>query len=124
MRTLRPASATRTDPPFPSATLLRSRQGIPVLPVDRSGLTADLQTLFGELFGRPADDQRGSGVPAASPDDLIDVLVAEDNPVNQIRSEEHTSELQSLMRITYDVFCLTKKKQKQSQRNTSRSSEP
>src|SRR3546814_19822535 len=84
MRTLRPASATRTDPPFPSATLLRSRQGIPVLPVDRSGLTADLQTLFGELFGRPADDQRGSGVPAASPDDLIDVLVAEDNPVNQI----------------------------------------
>src|SRR3546814_10240918 len=30
------------------------------------------------------------------------------------RSEEHTSELQSLMRISYAVFCLTKKKQKQS----------
>src|SRR3546814_9890825 len=29
------------------------------------------------------------------------------------RSEEHTSELQSLMRISYAVFCLTKKKQKQ-----------
>src|SRR3546814_1620907 len=28
----------------------------------------------------------------------------------QIRSEEHTSELQSLMRISYAVFCLTKKK--------------
>src|SRR3546814_6534061 len=28
---------------------------------------------------------------------------------DQIRSEEHTSELQSLMRISYDVFCLTKK---------------
>src|SRR3546814_7461387 len=28
-----------------------------------------------------------------------------------IRSEEHTSELQSLMRISYDVFCLKKKKQ-------------
>src|SRR3546814_4187829 len=28
------------------------------------------------------------------------------------RSEEHTSELQSLMRISYDVFCLTKKKQR------------
>src|SRR3546814_5490800 len=28
------------------------------------------------------------------------------------RSEEHTSELQSLMRISYAVFCLTKKKQK------------
>src|SRR3546814_1854593 len=32
------------------------------------------------------------------------------------RSEEHTSELQSLMRISYAVFCLTKKKQKKQQR--------
>src|SRR3546814_9619794 len=31
------------------------------------------------------------------------------------RSEEHTSELQSLMRISYDVFCLKKKKQKERQ---------
>src|SRR3546814_10274612 len=30
-----------------------------------------------------------------------------------LRSEEHTSELQSLMRISYDVFCLTKKKRRQ-----------
>src|SRR3546814_2714080 len=33
-------------------------------------------------------------------------------PTSSIRSEEHTSELQSLMRISYAVFCL-KKKQKQ-----------
>src|SRR3546814_1757255 len=33
-------------------------------------------------------------------------------PVRQHRSEEHTSELQSLMRISYAVFCLKKKKQK------------
>src|SRR3546814_5617248 len=32
--------------------------------------------------------------------------------VHSIRSEEHTSELQSLMRISYAVFCLKKKKQK------------
>src|SRR3546814_6372888 len=32
--------------------------------------------------------------------------------VQRIRSEEHTSELQSLMRISYAVFCLKKKKQK------------
>src|SRR3546814_6912388 len=32
---------------------------------------------------------------------------------SQRRSEEHTSELQSLMRISYAVFCLKKKKQKQ-----------
>src|SRR3546814_6805945 len=33
--------------------------------------------------------------------------------LEQIRSEEHTSELQSLMRISYAVFCLKKKKQPQ-----------
>src|SRR3546814_1069179 len=35
-----------------------------------------------------------------------------------VRSEEHTSELQSLMRISYAVFCLKKKKKKQNKRNT------
>src|SRR3546814_11141174 len=34
------------------------------------------------------------------------------------RSEEHTSELQSLMRISYAVFCLKKKKEKQEQKYT------
>src|SRR3546814_4410548 len=34
----------------------------------------------------------------------------------RLRSEEHTSELQSLMRLSYAVFCLKKKKQKQSSR--------
>src|SRR3546814_1543033 len=34
------------------------------------------------------------------------------------RSEEHTSELQSLMRISYAVFCLTKKKNKTKRQNT------
>src|SRR3546814_8964624 len=34
------------------------------------------------------------------------------------RSEEHTSELQSLMRISYAVFCLKKKKKKKQNRNT------
>src|SRR3546814_4238649 len=34
------------------------------------------------------------------------------------RSEEHTSELQSLMRISYAVFCLKKKKTKKQQQNT------
>src|SRR3546814_14227463 len=36
-------------------------------------------------------------------------------PVQVLRSEEHTSELQSLMRISYAVFCLKKKKNFQSQ---------
>src|SRR3546814_2123842 len=39
-----------------------------------------------------------------------DVYVPEENVIGR-RSEEHTSELQSLMRISYAVFCLKKKKQ-------------
>src|SRR3546814_7770759 len=40
------------------------------------------------------------------------VRTAESNNRNEIRSEEHTSELQSLMRISYAVFCLKKKNTK------------
>src|SRR3546814_1740553 len=36
--------------------------------------------------------------------------IVEENAVQEARSEEHTSELQSLMRISYAVFCLKKKK--------------
>src|SRR3546814_2668330 len=38
--------------------------------------------------------------------------IASENELEPGRSEEHTSELQSLMRISYAVFCLKKKKQK------------
>src|SRR3546814_2929892 len=37
--------------------------------------------------------------------------------VKSVRSEEHTSELQSLMRISYAVFCLKKKKQQNKLKN-------
>src|SRR3546814_3202587 len=40
---------------------------------------------------------------------LMKASIREDNPVLFLRSEEHTSELQSLMRISYAVFCLKKK---------------
>src|SRR3546814_6006382 len=39
------------------------------------------------------------------------------NPKTGDRSEEHTSELQSLMRISYAVFCLKKKKKQKDQKN-------
>src|SRR3546814_7332309 len=42
----------------------------------------------------------------------------EGHGVVAVRSEEHTSELQSLMRISYAVFCLKKKKKKNSKKNT------
>src|SRR3546814_6229268 len=42
----------------------------------------------------------------------MEALAGHDHPVRGLRSEEHTSELQSLMRISYAVFCLKKKKPK------------
>src|SRR3546814_2518252 len=53
------------------------------------------------LLGRKTNEQ-------VAPDGIE--LVVEDPP-HHARSEEHTSELQSLMRISYAVFCLTKKTQ-------------
>src|SRR3546814_7339304 len=44
-------------------------------------------------------------------EDLLETLEVDNTKVRE-RSEEHTSELQSLMRISYAVFCLKKKKQK------------
>src|SRR3546814_1535077 len=41
-------------------------------------------------------------------DTIVDLFLAAD-PASRVRSEEHTSELQSLMRISYAVFCLKKK---------------
>src|SRR3546814_5999045 len=44
-----------------------------------------------------------------------DQAEANDREMSNARSEEHTSELQSLMRISYDVFCLKKKTQMDTQ---------
>src|SRR3546814_6729578 len=49
---------------------------------------------------------------AAARDAEIDVALVDVNLRHGDRSEEHTSELQSLMRISYAVFCLKKKKNK------------
>src|SRR3546814_10754465 len=47
---------------------------------------------------------------------IIDWNIAQGQMVGAERSEEHTSELQSLMRISYDVFCLKKKNKETSTR--------
>src|SRR3546814_5845525 len=56
----------------------------------------------GEAFWRPV--RRGCGGRCVGPDR------ESSGPIARPRSEEHTSELQSLMRISYAVFCLKKKK--------------
>src|SRR3546814_5859542 len=96
----RPPRSTRTDTLFPSATLFRSD----VAPVG--------------LDGSRHRHRRGVG-PAASkrrhPSSIGHALKAGDDgdfAARHGRSEEHTSELQSLMRISYAVLCLNKKKTK------------
>src|SRR3546814_7073116 len=49
------------------------------------------------------------------------ILPADGATINARRSEEHTSELQSLMRISYAVFCLKKKRHTRTTENTSHS---
>src|SRR3546814_4890779 len=107
----RPPRSNRTAPLFPYTTLFRSpdRPGIvhavTGFLVERGANITESQQfgdpLSGRFFMRIAVD-----VP--SPVDAATLRV-EFAPVAEERSEEHTSELQSLMRISYAVFCLKKK---------------
>src|SRR3546814_7579183 len=85
----RPPRSTRTDTLFPYTTLFRSGAG-------------DCAHAL-----RWQREPATAGQPQAPPP-----------PLRQVRSEEHTSELQSLMRISYAVFCLKKKLTPQMQSTT------
>src|SRR3546814_7600275 len=94
----RPPRSTRTDTLFPYTTLFRSRasrcQPSVSAPRPRSVSPTSPSTSNASSTGRaewPRPDRA--------------------TPEGTRRSEEHTSELQSLMRISYAVFCLKKKKQ-------------
>src|SRR3546814_5803120 len=106
----RPPRSTRTDTLFPYTTLFRSPCRCGQAGVDRSGDQVpaglpDVRPLghARDPGARPADPQQRPGCRRGRPD-----AVAGAEP----RSEEHTSELQSLMRISYAVFCLKKKTRK------------
>src|SRR3546814_1361477 len=109
----RPPRSTRTDTLFPYTTLFRSQH-------DRVGRRPIGDDLYGRHLGH-ADgllkEPTGCGRVATRREKHIDDLAELiDGPVQvapAARSEEHTSELQSLMRISYAVFCLKKKKRKQ-----------
>src|SRR3546814_12412169 len=81
----RPPRSTRTDTLFPYTTLFRS---------------------FGYGYTNLKDRPRRALVNGQSAAGDVALAAAR----TAIRSEEHTSELQSLMRISYAVFCLKKKK--------------
>src|SRR3546814_4802217 len=101
----RPPRSTRTDTLFPYTTLFRSVGKVG----HRVGIGADEGDL---LQGRPPHIEAALAVAEADvEDDSAGGHPARgDRPRRPMRSEEHTSELQSLMRISYAVFCLKKKK--------------
>src|SRR3546814_10659714 len=90
----RPPRPTRTDTLFPYTTLFRSPRRR-----DRAGIA-------GAVAAHPVrGDHHSAGDHRVGADRRRSVRDAEAG----LRSEEHTSELQSLMRISYAVFCLKKK---------------
>src|SRR3546814_2142803 len=96
----RPPRSTRTDTPFPYPTLFRSARCLPFGPFGR--LPHDQHRLSERrrlLLHAAAIGQRN----------MAHVEQEEAPSLGKPRSEEHTSELQSLMRISYAVFCLKKK---------------
>src|SRR3546814_7959452 len=90
----RPPRSTRTDTLFPYTTLFRSNgTGFAVTALSGFHRFCVADGAFRMPFGTDEDDATGEAFAAAG----------------FARSEEHTSELQSLMRISYAVFCLKKK---------------
>src|SRR3546814_1531047 len=97
----RPPRSTRTDTLFPYTTLFRSAAGRGADHRDR--LAAEHARDVGGGAGHPVDGVLEHARQAV-------VVLGRHHEQAVGRSEEHTSELQSLMRISYAVFCLKKKK--------------
>src|SRR3546814_2934097 len=87
----RPPRSTRTDTLFPYTTLFRSIRSLTSGSRSESkGITSVMNHCIASMLGECLNPPRK------------EMSV-------RVRSEEHTSELQSLMRISYAVFCLKKK---------------
>src|SRR3546814_6120112 len=117
----RPPRSTRTDTLFPYTTLFRSkdrvldrehRRGIDRLALEHALGERALRHEAKHFRQRPSGGVILKAFDRARTEDqhAVAAFAAQ-------RSEEHTSELQSLMRISYAVFCL-KKKNKNNKQNT------
>src|SRR3546814_5781143 len=132
----RPPRSTRTDTLFPYTTLFRSEPGVELVDQRTASLLSDSEALLGRipsdflLDGVDSGDALQCILRYRSIAARIHKLAAQMGPAVRFldasigagvlaelvvglpsidRSEEHTSELQSLMRISYAVFCLKKK---------------
>src|SRR3546814_19812853 len=106
----RPPRSTRTDTLFPYTTLFRSfsRHGRPRATCTLEGLGATerlTQALARDVHDRVTVVDANTGINVDALIHTVRLEVQAPNRLVATRSEEHTSELQSLMRISYDVFC-------------------
>src|SRR3546814_4082613 len=104
----RPPRSTRTDTRFPYTTLFRG-----VATTGRDSPEAhgpDPDPPLWRTAAWPARSREGTGRTACGPRSGC-----RSHAVHRHRSEEHTSELQSLMRISYAVYCLNKKNKEQNE---------
>src|SRR3546814_10352896 len=100
----RPPRSTRTDTLFPYTTLFRSLACDFLIASD----TAQFASAYAAA-GLSADGGQSWTLPRRIGSHRARQMILQGRRV-PARSEEHTSELQSLMRISYAVFCLNKKK--------------
>src|SRR3546814_11978968 len=99
----RPPRSTRTDTLFPYTTLFRSMRCASVR-------TCWVRDWYATRSAEPGSEQMPG--PVALGVQIAGIVrVGRKLVRHPLRSEEHTSELQSLMRISYAVFCLKKKKE-------------
>src|SRR3546814_3788286 len=112
----RPPRYTRTDTLFPYTTLFRSTEAKGLLWIPHIEQWFGLDRWFRETTGVLFEAMRVRNVsPFLDTDIPYEEWVATIQsgldlfPKQAVRSEEHTCELQSLMRISYAVFCLKKK---------------
>src|SRR3546814_8627545 len=107
----RPPRSTRTDTLFPYTTLFRSGpvppQDQPTRPLTEARPRKTKNPIESVVIVTKIDEATAGSARRRS---SVSGTTTPASPAIRMRSEEHTSELQSLMRISYAVFCLTKKK--------------
>src|SRR3546814_7463597 len=112
----RPPRSTRTDTLFPYTTLFRSRADIDVIMIAPKGPGHTVRSEYLKGGGVPSLIAVYQDASGKAKDIALSYAAANGGTkggvieTNFRRSEEHKSELQSLMRISYAVFCLKKKK--------------
>src|SRR3546814_1498058 len=119
----RPPRSTRTDTLFPYTTLFRSQsddgkltpEAIRALATSRSDIHFPKPRVV--TITQPTETGQVYTIEEIQAISAICRELGLKLHMDGARSEEHTSELQSLMRISYAVFCLTKKKRKKTINN-------